>query len=172
MQCTSSHTLPKIHCNIIFPSTPRSSKWSLPIGVSNQNIVCISHLPNSCYMPQPFHPLRFDHPNNIWCSLQVMQIQSRCVMFHNNLFSFCYVEELLSSRPTPKTKHHPLSAVCDCLFNIFAATLHISYIRNPRMLHAVVTGTHITYMLMLTEWGSFLNLPREMQRIGCLFEGL
>ena len=42
---------------------------------------------------------------------------------------------------------HPLSAVRDCLFSIFAATLHIggrSYIRNLRTRHAVVTGTHLS----------------------------
>ena len=41
----------------------------------------------------------------------------------------------------------PLVAVRDCLFNIFAATLHIggrSSIRNPRTRHAVVTGTHLS----------------------------
>jgi len=46
-----------------------------------------------------------------------------------------YGEELLASRPTPKLEDHPLSAVRDCLFNIFAATLHIggrSSIRNLR----------------------------------------
>jgi hypothetical protein len=40
-----------------------------------------------------------------------------------------------------------LSAVHDCLFNLFAATLHIggrSSIRNLRTRHAVVTGTHYT----------------------------
>jgi hypothetical protein len=36
-----------------------------------------------------------------------------------------YGEELLAPRPTPKLEDHPLSAVRDCLFNIFAATLHI-----------------------------------------------
>ena len=36
-----------------------------------------------------------------------------------------YGEELLAPRPTPKLEYHPLSAVHDCLFNIFAATLHI-----------------------------------------------
>jgi len=39
-----------------------------------------------------------------------------------------------------------LSAVRDCLFNIFAATLHIggrSSIRNLRTRHAVVAGTHL-----------------------------
>jgi hypothetical protein len=36
-----------------------------------------------------------------------------------------YVEELLAPHPTPKLEGNPLSAVCDCLFNVFAATLHI-----------------------------------------------
>jgi hypothetical protein len=34
-----------------------------------------------------------------------------------------YSEELLAPRPTPKLEDHPLSAVRDCLFNTFAATL-------------------------------------------------
>jgi len=44
-------------------------------------------------------------------------------------------EVLLASRPTPKLEDHPSSAVRDCLFNLFAATLHIrgrSTIRNLR----------------------------------------
>ena len=56
-------------------------------------------------------------------------------------------EVLLASRPTPKLGDHPSSAVRDCLFNLFAATLHIggrSSIRNLRTRHAVVTGTHLT----------------------------
>jgi hypothetical protein len=36
-----------------------------------------------------------------------------------------YGEELLAPRPTPKLEGHPLSAVRDCLINVFAATLHI-----------------------------------------------
>jgi hypothetical protein len=41
---------------------------------------------------------------------------------------------------------YTLSAVRGCLFNLFAATLHMggrSTIRNLRTRHAVVTGTHI-----------------------------
>jgi len=34
-----------------------------------------------------------------------------------------YGEGLSAPRPTPKLEDHPLSAVRDCLFNIFAATL-------------------------------------------------
>jgi len=64
-------------------------------------------------------------------------------------------EALLAPRPTPKLEDHPLSAVRDCLFNIFAATLHIggrSSIHNLRTRHAVVTGTHLSwddYMIMI-----------------------
>jgi hypothetical protein len=36
-----------------------------------------------------------------------------------------YGEGLLAPRPTPKLENHPLLAVCDFLFNVFAATLHI-----------------------------------------------
>jgi hypothetical protein len=63
-----------------------------------------------------------------------------------NIIRF-YGVELLAPCPTPKLEDHPLSAVLDCLFNIFAATLHIgglSSIRNLRTHHAMVTGTHLS----------------------------
>ena len=59
-----------------------------------------------------------------------------------------YRERLLVPRPTSKLEDHPLSAVNDCLFNLFAATLNIagrSSIRNLRTRHAVVTWTHYTW---------------------------
>jgi hypothetical protein len=43
------------------------------------------------------------------------------VVFRNKLI--IYGEKLLAPRPTPKLEDRPLSAVRDCLFNIFAATL-------------------------------------------------
>jgi hypothetical protein len=36
-----------------------------------------------------------------------------------------YYEELLAPRPTPKLQDLSLSAVCHCLFNILAPTLHL-----------------------------------------------
>ena len=57
-----------------------------------------------------------------------------------------YGEQLLAPRQTSKLEDHPSSAVRDCLFNTFAATLHTgsrSSIRNLRTRHAVVTGTHL-----------------------------
>ena len=58
---------------------------------------------------------------------------------------------LLAPRPTPKVEDHPLSAVRDCLFNIFAATFNIesrSYSRKLRTRHAVLTGTPL-----ITDYG-------------------
>jgi hypothetical protein len=46
-----------------------------------------------------------------------------CIVFRNVVIF--YGEELLAPRPTPKLEDHPLSAVRNCLFNVFAATLHI-----------------------------------------------
>jgi len=57
-------------------------------------------------------------------------------------------EALLAPRPTHKMEDHPLSAVRYCLFNLFAATLHIggrSSIRNLRTRYAVITGTHLSH---------------------------
>ena len=65
-------------------------------------------------------------------------------MFRNNASFF---DEELTPRPTPNLEGHPLSDVRDCLFNIFAATLHIgghSSIHNLWTRHAVVTGTHLS----------------------------
>jgi len=64
-----------------------------------------------------------------------------------------YGEELSTLRPTPKLEDHHLSAVRNCLFNIFVATLHIggrSSIRNLRKRHAVVTGSHLSRISQLT----------------------
>ena len=44
-------------------------------------------------------------------------------MFCNNALS--YGEQLLTPQPVPQLEDQSLPAVCDCLFNIFAATIHI-----------------------------------------------
>ena len=71
-----------------------------------------------------------------------------------------YREGLLAPRPTPQAGGPPLSAVHYCLFNLFAATLHIggrSSIRNLRTRHAVVTGTH--YITFHIFKHSILQIP-------------
>jgi len=60
-----------------------------------------------------------------------------------------YVWELLPPCPTLKSEDYPLSAVWYCLFNIFAATLHIggcSSICTLSTHHAVVMGAHLSWL--------------------------
>ena len=62
------------------------------------------------------------------------------------------------------------TSVCDCLFNIFAATLHIggrSSIRNLRTHHAMKTETHVswTYPYGKNLWNNLqltLFMPKNM----------
>ena len=77
---------------------------------------------------------------------------SPCEFF---LTMFFHGEALLALCPTPKLEEHPSSAVRDCLFNIFAATLHIggrSSIRNLRTRRAMVTGTHLPRAQLFLQW--------------------
>jgi len=55
---------------------------------------------------------------------------------------------LLAPRPNTKLEYHPLSAVLDCLFNIFAVTIHIggrSSIHNLSARHAEMKRTHLSW---------------------------
>jgi len=72
---TFSPCFSKIHSNIIFQSTSSSCDRSLPFRISNQNLLCISHLSHAIYMPHPSHPLWLDHSNKVWWRVQVMKLR-------------------------------------------------------------------------------------------------
>jgi len=57
------------------------------------------------------------------------------------------MEEMLAPRRNTQLDYHTLANICDCLRNIFTATLHTashSSIRNLRRHNAVVTGTDLS----------------------------
>ena len=86
----------------------------------------------TCPFPDPAQSIPYPHitlPEHPSCPFFVAEVvpkyqSPRQVFIFRNKTNF-YGEELLAPRPTPKLEDHPLSAVRDCLFNIFAATLHI-----------------------------------------------
>jgi len=62
----------KIHFNIVFPTTPTSSEWSLYLKSLHQN----SPVPHMRYMHCPPHYSWFDHPY-IWLGLQIIRLLFR-----------------------------------------------------------------------------------------------
>jgi hypothetical protein len=61
----TSHLL-KFYLNIILPSTPGSSKWTLSTRFPHQNPVYTSAFHQTCYILRPSHPSLFYHQINIW----------------------------------------------------------------------------------------------------------
>ena len=119
-------TLHEDQSNIIPTSTLGSSKLPLFIRLPHKIPAYTSPLPNTCYMPCPSSP------------------GSRHMYLSLNKVSFHY-ELLLAHALNTKLEDHPLSVLRDYLFNIFAATIHTgvrSSIRNLKILHNVVKGTH------------------------------
>jgi hypothetical protein len=108
--------------------------------------------------PALYRLLTFHVPNlmSLFRCLAYQRINPglRQVFLFHNTDNF-YGEELSTPRPTPKLEDHPLSALRDCLFNIFAATLHIEgcfSLHNLRTCHALGTGTHFSWLIGLTQF--------------------
>ena len=68
----TSHLL-EIHPNIIHPSTPRSSQWSLSLRFPHQDPVRPPLLTHT-RQHSPFHSSRFYHPHNIGWGVQIIQL--------------------------------------------------------------------------------------------------
>jgi hypothetical protein len=101
-----------------------------------------SQVPATCPYPEPAQSSPYPHIpyHSISTGPRLcLWIFRKKIRFHG--------DELLAPRPTPKLDEHPLSAVRDCLLNIFAATLHIggrSSTLNLKTRHALVAGTHLS----------------------------
>ena len=52
---------------------PTYSKWRLSVMFRHQNSIRTSP-PHTCYTLRPSHCSWFDHPNNIWWGIQIMQL--------------------------------------------------------------------------------------------------
>jgi hypothetical protein len=110
-----------------------------------------SQVPATCSYPEPAQSSPYPHTTFLMIHLCLghtkISVQVRgfvCEYFVTKLRF--HGENLLVPRPTPKLEDHALSAVRDCLFNVFAATLHIggrSSIRDLGTRPDVVSGTQL-----------------------------
>ena len=69
---------------------------------------------------------------------------------------------VVSTSPNSKLGDNPLSALCDCLFNILAAALHTGAhysIGNLRSRQAEVTGTHLSPHFQGTRLKIYATVP-------------
>ena len=98
----------------------------------------------------------------------ISPVQRHVFTFRN--YKGLYGEEFSAPRPNPKKEDDPLSAVRDCLYHIFAATLLIegrSSIRKPKTSHAVVTGTHLSRLVHMYCVHSYITFGKRKMRL-CL----
>jgi hypothetical protein len=75
-------------------------------------------------------------------------------------------EELLARRPTPKLEDHPLSAIRNCLFSVFATTFHIWKLYPPSSRESVKykLGLVAVREVTLVEVGSWPEGKKPLGR--------
>jgi hypothetical protein len=102
----TSHYLPKIHSNIIFPSTPRSSQVASSLQVFQPKYgMHFSSLPCMLHAPLISTSL-ICHPNNIW---QRVQITELFIMYISPSCHFLYLRS--------KYSHHLVLRHPQCKFS-------------------------------------------------------
>jgi len=92
----------KIHLNIILPSMPGSSKWTLSLRFSHQNPVCIFPQPHTFYMLCQSQFSQFDHPKKyLVCSTD--HSAPHYTVFSTLLLTCPSWAQILSSAPYSQT---------------------------------------------------------------------
>jgi hypothetical protein len=162
-RCPPPPTLQASHCSTfrIMCDVPSTAVFC------SESIECFPHTASryflKLFVTNPVSPITTGTTVHFYC----LGIASKLVSIVCNMIHY-YGEELLLPCPTPNLEGHPFSAVCNCLFNTFAATHHAggrSTVHSLRKHSACVTGTHLSWFVSHT---SFFITHRYLSSI-CVF---
>jgi hypothetical protein len=162
---------------ILTYSMEQSPSWEANWSPASQEIPRILWNPkvryriHKCAAPVPIlsqiNPVHTPHIISHVPSCQSINTGPRLAVWRFRDMIRFYGEELLAPRPTPKLEDHTSSALGDCLFSIFAVTLHIrgrSSICNLRTGHAVVTETHLSRVVRIV-WNRNVLLQKVVHTV-------
>jgi hypothetical protein len=96
--------------------------------------------------------------------LQCLGLTKVSGQFWGLLFKCCIKRYVFAPRPTPKLEDHSLSAVCNCLCNIFAAALYIGGHSSIRNLCCGDWDSLITYSVQ--GWFKNKTVTLDLHNIG------
>jgi len=115
---TASYAFCKTHFSIIFPSTLRSSIYSLSLMLPHQNPACTS-VPHTCHMHRQSHPPWFSQPTNFWA---VLLITTLLITQFSPLSS---LSPFLPAPHTPSAAHSPTPSAYVLLVKRMSAVLQL-----------------------------------------------
>ena len=110
------------------PSLPMD-RQSMTLCITTKSSLYLTNSLTTVVSDPDLYRLLTFHVPNLTSLFHCLGRTERSVWFRGIVWSLItwlvsYGEELLAPHPTPKLEDYTLSAVRNCLFNIFAATLH------------------------------------------------
>jgi hypothetical protein len=135
---------------------PRSAEWSLSFRLFNQKFCTHFSSPHAYYMPCPSNPSWYDHPNNIWWRVQIMQLF--IVLFFPSSFYFLS----LRSKYSPQ---HPVFKHPRSLINYNLCPVRLS-VHTFLCAHDVIHICDISLWKVLDILQLPVNTPLSLHRCG------